>query len=133
MSIRLSSVVSLDLLLKIGAAGTVFVTGTSAAADTNVFDKSAVSAWVLDSDFDLSKNTNARAIKPESNHRTDRRNRERNLALDRLLSNPLKARFPQPRWELQFDQDGPMIEIAGLGAGRDDAPSLLHLWLGWNF
>lgn len=133
MSVRQSSAASCCLLLKIAAAGALIVAGTAAVAGPRVSAESVAGAKALKSDFDLGDVANPRAINPGPNHRFDRPNGVTDIALRSQLSLASKDRMPEPRWELQFDQNGPMIEIAGLGAGRKGAPSLLHLSLGWDF
>jgi hypothetical protein len=38
-----------------------------------------------------------------------------------------------PSWTYQAREDGPVLEVAGLGAGKKGRPKLVHFALDWNF
>ncbi|MDE2562042.1 MAG: hypothetical protein KGL48_07310 [Sphingomonadales bacterium] len=39
----------------------------------------------------------------------------------------------EPEWSREIGSHGPSVELAALGGGRADAPSLVHFAFSWNF
>jgi len=46
---------------------------------------------------------------------------------------PAAARKFEPQWVHEIGARGPSVELAALGAGRPDTPSLVHFAFSWNF
>lgn len=39
----------------------------------------------------------------------------------------------EPQWSREIGANGPSVELAALGGGRSDAPSLVHFAFSWSF
>lgn len=52
-------------------------------------------------------------------------------------SAPVPANAPrkkfEPQWSREIGTNGPSVELAALGGGRSNAPSLVHFAFSWDF
>ena len=119
--------------LKAGMAGVILVTGQTAfAKDTGPAGREAAEQLLL-SDFDLADGvTRAPEIDGRTGH-AYRPDRQDGLPQARFAASKALVKRIRPRWRYHPRDEGPLIEIATLGAGMKNSPRLAHFGVGWTF